>query len=181
MQTTVKRDWGLVIGGIALAIAGIILMFWPGITMVTLATVAGIMFIAAGVVDAINLFRFRDVKGISGWAVVNALCNFILGILFLIHPITGAVVLAWFVGAFVIAYGVFAITAAVGLRNTGVSWGWMLCNGIVSVICGVGFFLMPEMIVYFVAFFLIMRGVTMVAYGATAPQVLSGGLFGVRH
>ncbi len=36
------------------------------------------------------------------------------------------------------------------------------------------------MIVYFVAFFLIMRGVTMAVYGATAPQALSGGLFGMR-
>ena len=180
MQTTTERDWGLVLGGIALAIAGLVLMFWPGLTMVTLATVAGIMFIAAGVVDAINMFRFRHVRGISVWAVINALCNLILGVLFLIHPITGAVVLAWFVGAFVIAYGVFAITAAIGLRKSGVSWDWMLCNGIVSVICGAGFFFLPEMIVYFVSFFLIIRGVTMAVYGATAPQALTGGLFGMR-
>lgn len=178
METTSKRDWGFIAGGICLALAGAILMFWPGITMVALATIAGIMFLAAGVVDIINVVRFRDEQGSIGWAIANAICNVILGVLFLWHPLTGAVVLAWFVGAFVIAYGIFAITAAVGMRNTGISWGWMLANGIVSIICGFGFFFMPEMIVYFVAFFLIMRCVTMAVYGATAPQALTGSLFG---
>lgn len=180
MQSTKQRDWGLIFGGIALAIAGAILMFWPGLTMVTLATVAGILFLVAGVMDFVNIARFRSSQGSTVWAVINAICNIVLGVLFLWHPLSGAVVLAWFVGAFVIVYGVFAIAAAVGLRRTGIGWGWMLANGIISVICGLGFFFMPEMIVYFIAFFLIMRGVTMAVYGATAPSALTGGPFSIR-
>lgn len=171
-----KRDWGLIIGGIALAVVGAILLFWPGLTMVTIATVAGILFLAAGVVDLVNAFRFRD-GGVSGWAILNAVLDIVLGVLFLIHPLSGAVVLAWFVGAGIVAYGVFAIVAAVGMRGPGSGWGWMLCMGIVSVVCGIGFFLAPEAVAYFVAFFLVMRGITMAVYGATAPQALCGGLF----
>ena len=174
--TTAKRDWGLIIGGIALAVVGAILLFWPGLTMVTIATVAGILFLAAGVVDLVNAFRFRS-GGVSGWAIVNAILDIVLGILFLIHPITGAVVLAWFVGAGIAAYGVFAIIAAVGMRGTGTGWGWMLFMGIVSVLCGIGFFFAPEAVAYFVAFFLVARGITMAVYGATAPQALCDGLF----
>ena len=88
-----KRDWGLIIGGIALAVVGAILLFWPGLTMVTIATVAGVLFLAAGAVDLVNAFRFRA-DGVSGWAILNAILDLVLGILFLVHPITGAVVLA---------------------------------------------------------------------------------------
>ena len=171
-----KRDWGLIIGGIALAVVGAILLFWPGLTMVTIATVAGVLFLAAGAVDLVNAFRFRA-DGVSGWAILNAILDLVLGLLFLVHPITGAVVLAGFVGAGIAAYGVFAIVAAVGMRGSGTGWGWMLALGVVSVICGIGFFLSPAAVAYFVAFFLVMRGITMAVYGATAPQALCGGLF----
>lgn len=179
MDTGAKRDWGLVVGGIALVIIGFVLLLWPGLTMVSVATLAGIMFLVAGVLDIVNIFRFREQGSSIAWAVVNAVLNVVLGVLFLWHPLTGAIVLAWWLGAFIMAYGVFAIATAVGMRGAGTGWGWMLCNGIVSVICGVAFFFMPEMFAYFLGFFLMMRGVTMAVYGATAPQVLHGRFFGL--
>ncbi len=75
-------------------------------------------------------------------------------------------------GAFVCVYGVFAIVAALRLRKVGFGWGFMLANGIVSVLCGLSFLLIPTSFVVFLGLFLAMRGATMAVFGFMAPRAL---------
>ena len=171
MDSTSKHDWGLIVGGIAVIIAGFIVLMWPGLSLVTLSIVAGVMFLVAGVFHFVNYFRFRKVLNLSGWSIVNAICDIILGIMFLIWPFAGALTIAWMAGIFIIAYGVMAIVASFAMRGPGTGWGWMLANGILSILCGFLFFFSPEMIVYFIGFLLIFRGCTMIGYGWSAPKL----------
>ena len=179
MQATGKHDWGLILSGIAIALIGLIVVMWPGLSLATLSIMAGIMFLVAGVVDVIGYIRTRKEIKVSGWALVNAICDIVLGALFLLYPATGAFVITWVAGAFVIAYGIFAIMGAFALRGTGISWGWMLFSGIMGIICGAMFFLTPEFFALFLGFFLMVRGVTLAVYGVTAPTAIHGGLFQV--
>lgn len=179
MQTTGKHDWGLILSGIAIALIGFIVVMWPGLSLATLAIMAGIMFLVAGIVDVVSFVRTRKEYKVSGWALVNAICDIVLGGLFLLYPATGAFVITWVAGAFVIAYGVFAIMGAFALRGTGISWGWLLFSGIMGILCGAMFFITPEFFALFLGFFLMVRGVTLAVYGVTAPTAIQGGLFRV--
>ncbi|WP_253904805.1 HdeD family acid-resistance protein [Adlercreutzia sp. ZJ473] len=164
-----KRDWGLFFSGVALFIAGLIVAFWPGLTLVTIAAFVGVMMLIAGVFDMVAYVRFRKKMEHSGWALVNALCNLVLGAMFLLHPIITAAVIPWVAGAFVAGYGVIAIVSAVRLRKVGPGWGLMLANGIVSVLCGIMFVFLPVAFAVFLGVFLAMRGVTMATFGLIAP------------
>ena len=174
MDTKATRDWGLIFGGIALAIVGCIVIWWPGLSVMEFAIIAGVFLVIAGVVDFINWVRFHKQMEGSGWALANAICNVILGIIFLLHPVMGAWVITWTAGAFIVAYGVFAIVAAFRLRGAGSGWGWMLFNGIISILCGLFFFFAPDFFGIFLGVFLLMRGVSMALYGITGPTAMLG-------
>ena len=62
-------------------------------------------------------------------------------------------------GIFVVAYGIFEIVAAVRFRDALPGWGWVLFAGIVSLFCGIAFFLWPGTFALFLGFFLMARGV----------------------
>ena len=117
MDIKVGRNWGLFAAGIALVIIGFVLLMVPGLTLVSIAVIAGCMFLAAGIVDAYAYFKYREAEGLSGWALAYAICDIILGVLFIVHPIASAVVIPWVMGIFVVAYGIFEIVAAVRFHD----------------------------------------------------------------
>ena len=59
MDIKVGRNWGLFAAGIALVIIGFVLLMVPGLTLVSIAVIAGCMFLAAGIVDAYAYFTYR--------------------------------------------------------------------------------------------------------------------------
>ena len=156
MDIKVGRNWGLFAAGIALVIIGFVLLMVPGLTLVSIAVIAGCMFLAAGIVDAYAYFKYREAEGLSGWALVYAVAS--------------AVVIPWVMGIFVVAYGIFEIVAAVRFRDALPGWGWVLFAGIVSLFCGIAFFLWPGTFALFLGFFLMARGVQMAVYGVSLPQ-----------
>lgn len=167
-----KRDWGMIACGVLLVISAFVIMLWPGMTLVTLAIIAGVMFLFAGGADLSQYFRVRGSVDGAGWILVNAILDIILGAMFIIHPIAAAEVLPWLAGMFVIFYGVMAIVASIGIRNMGSVWVLMLLNGILSIVIGILFFVNPAYFVWFLGFFLAWRGAMMCAYGFMAPRSL---------
>ena len=145
MDIKVGRNWGMFAAGIALVIIGFVLLMVPGLTLVSIAV-------------------------ISGWALAYAISDIILGVLFIVHPVVSAVVIPWVMGIFVVAYGIFEIVAAVRFRDALPGWGWVLFAGIVSLFCGIAFFLWPGTFALFLGFFLMARGVQMAVYGVSLPQ-----------
>ena len=170
MQSTGQRQWSFVLGGICLMIIGFIFLFAPGLTLVIIATVAGIGLVVAGVIDIISYFQNRERLGLTGWSLAYGIGDIIIGLIFVIHPLITSVVIPWLVGIFVFAYGIFSIVVAWSLRGVkGAGWAWF--NAIFSLICGASFFLWPEIFAYFIAFFLIFRGVALAVYGASGNGV----------
>lgn len=164
-----KHDWGMFFVGIALVICAIIMLVMPGITLVSIALMAGIMLLFAGGADLSAFFSAKGTAG-RGWILLNAVIDIILGIMFVVHPVAAAAVLPWVAGCFIIAYGVAAIVSAFGLRKLGGTWGLMILNGILSIIVGVLFFVDPASFVAFLSAFLIMRGILMCVYGMVSPR-----------
>lgn len=163
-------DWGSIFGGILVLLCGIAVIFWPGITLEIIAALAGITLVVAGIFNFISWARNRNTTRGSGWTLAYAICDAVLGILFLIHPLIAAGVITFFLGCLVVIYGVFAIVTSFGVRKLSNSWWLMLLNGIISLICGYFFMFSPEFFAIFLGVFLVMQGVTMVVYGIFPPR-----------
>ena len=53
------RGWNI-FGGIVMLIGGLVILVWPGISLVTLAWVTGIWLIVTGIFEIIAAFRLRS-------------------------------------------------------------------------------------------------------------------------
>lgn len=173
MDTIKQHDGGLIVAGVVLIIASFAVLFAPGLTLLAIALIASVAFLVSGVFDIVNFVRFHKSMNLSGWAVVYAALDIILGLILLVHPLIFSAVIPWIVGAFFLVYGIVEAIGSFQVRSAKVSrWGWMLFSGIVGVLCGMMFFVIPETFSIFLSVFLLVRGVSLVVYGWNAGKVL---------
>lgn len=164
MTQQIQRNWGMVVGGIGLIILGFICVFVPFPALMTIALLAGIGLLVVGVITIVSYFMNRQSYGLSGWSLVYGICDILLGALFVAHPLISAIDIGLLAGIFVCAYGIFSIYVAWRLRGVhGSGWAWFYA--IVTLICGVCFFLWPTVFSYFLGFYMIFRGVGLATYG----------------
>lgn len=174
-----KHDWALIVGGVLVFLMGIVVMAWPGASMVTIAIMAGAILIAAGISDFISYSQIKGAVSGSGWLLANGVCDLILGLLFVFYPITTAAMLPWLAGIFVICYSIFAIVSAIAIRNVFSSWGWLLATGVIGLLCGIMFIASPASFVIFLGIFLLMRGITMFVEGIVLPASVASAIEGI--
>lgn len=170
---TSTRDWPLIIIGILMLICGIVIWFTPVGTLIAITMLAGAGFLVTGVVDIVEYFRWKRLAQVPGWTVLYAVLDIVVGILMLAHPLVLAGLIPWLVGFGIIVFGAFEAFGAVQARKlSGAPWGWMLFSAIVDILCGVAFIAVPAMLALFVALFVIMRGATLVVFGAVGRKGL---------
>ena len=132
----IKRasGWSIVLG-ILMILAGIIAMFAPELAGVIITYVIGWSAIFNGVAQIIFGFRTH-----GGWhvalEVILGIIYIIAGIFLLMHPVGGLVALTLVLASFLLVYGIFALVLAFQIRPRS-GWGWVLFDGIVTVLLGV--------------------------------------------
>jgi len=109
--------WWLVLTGILGIGAGLIALFWPGITALVLIIFIGAWAIVRGIMEIIAAIQLR--KEIEGeWLLILAgVLSVLFGLGVLLYPGAGAVALAWLIGIYAIAIGVVMIMLALRLRK----------------------------------------------------------------
>lgn len=109
--------WGsLVLEGIVDLIAAAIAFFWPLATILAFVILAGAWAIVSGILLVSAAFRLTAAHGrvLMGFAGVVSV---LWGVLLLIWPATGALVLTWWLGAYALFFGVALIVLAFRLRR----------------------------------------------------------------
>lgn len=174
MEQKKKRDWGLVILGVLLALCGVFFILAPGMTLISLTIFIGVALLITGIYNIISFIRWRNSMEMSGWIIAYAIIDIILGLMFVIMPVTLSVVIPWFVGIFYVLFGIFEIVGSFRIRKTGFRpWGWMLVSGVLSVLFGILLFIFPPSISILIGVFAIMRGISMAIYGSTIDELLA--------
>ncbi len=170
MESDVKRDWGLMAGGVALAIAGLAIMVWPGATLIAIALASGAVLAAAGIFDVAGYVRYRRTYKASAWALASGIGQIVVGYVFFAHPLITALVAPWVAGVLVGAYGILSIVSGIRLRRSGPGWTWMVGGGIVALLCAAAFLAIPASLSLALGAFLIMRGASMTYFSAVVTQ-----------
>ena len=109
------ESWSiLVLQGIASIAAGAIAFFWPGITVLAFVLLIAAWSIVSGCLMLAAAFRTDSGRW---WLVLGGAAAFLFGILMILAPLSGVLVLTWWLGAFALVFGVALIILAFQLRS----------------------------------------------------------------
>ena len=110
--------WGMfVVEGVIDIIVALAAVFWPGLTAIALVFLIGAWAIITGIAEIAAAIRLR--RAIHGeWLLaLGGIASLVLGILLIIAPAMGALVVVWWIAAWAIIFGVLLIALAVRLRG----------------------------------------------------------------
>lgn len=120
--------WLFLLQGIAAIVFGLLLLTAPGATLVGLAMVLGLYWLAMGVLELVRMFVDRSVPWI--WSLLIGVLGVVAGVLVLNHPLFAAVVLP---ATLVIYLGILGlVVGAIGIIGafTGGGIGSFIFGGI---------------------------------------------------
>jgi uncharacterized membrane protein HdeD (DUF308 family) len=111
--------WPLALLGLLGVLAGLTAIVSPGVATLALVTLVGAWAIVTGVLEIVAAIRLR--KAIEGeWMLALAgAASVALGLFVLARPGVGAIALAWWIGAYAIAFGVLLVVLGFKLRALG--------------------------------------------------------------
>jgi uncharacterized membrane protein HdeD (DUF308 family) len=109
--------WGLlIVEGLVDIAAGLIAVAWPAITMVALIWLVAIWAIVSGALMLYAAFMLNRDHG-RWWLALGGIASLIFGVLLVIEPLVGAVVLTMWIGAYAIVFGGFLLVLAFQLHS----------------------------------------------------------------
>jgi len=109
--------WGLLIlEGIVDIAAGVIAFLWPLITLVALTWLIAIWAIVSGALMLGAAFTLNIDHG-RWWLALGGIASVIFGILLVIEPLVGAVVLTMWIGAYALVFGMVLLILAFQLHS----------------------------------------------------------------
>lgn len=120
--------------GILLVACGTVAIVIPPLFTYLTAIVLGILLMVSGILTIVSSFW------IGKWS--GMLLHLLVGILYLItgfiiseRPIAGAVIITLFIASTFIILGLFRVVSALVVRFP--HWGWVLFNGIITLLLGI--------------------------------------------
>ena len=129
---------GLGIGvGLLSIVIGLLVLFWPGASVVVIAWLFAIQVIVSGILQLVAAFMDESGTGTGAHVLMGVLgaLSILVGLLCLRAPLQTAVVLGLLIGATWVIGGVIGIVHAIGAGPDG-HRGWRITSGVVSVLGG---------------------------------------------
>jgi uncharacterized membrane protein HdeD (DUF308 family) len=106
----------LILEGVVYLAAGVIAILWPAITLVALVWIVAIWAIVSGALMLTAAFGLNLDYG-RWWLALGGIASTIFGILLIIEPFIGAVVLILWIGAYALVFGALLLVLAFQLNS----------------------------------------------------------------
>jgi uncharacterized membrane protein HdeD (DUF308 family) len=112
------RWWLLLIQGTLGVLAGLVAIFWPGLTALALMYFIAAWAIVTGIMEIVAAIRLRrEIEGEWALALSGAL-SVLFGVLLVVLPApAGLLSLVWLIGAYAVATGVLLLILAFRVRS----------------------------------------------------------------
>jgi uncharacterized membrane protein HdeD (DUF308 family) len=145
LQSAYRRAWwALVLRGLLALALGILILLRPLDSIASFALVIAIYALFSGIVQIVHAFELRS--ALPQWWVMllSGVISTAFGIaaLYYYPALSLAFAVVW-VAWWLFLTGGIALYAAILERRMGVSWGWTLAFGILSIVAGVFAFMSP--------------------------------------
>jgi len=113
------RFGSLLLGGVCGIFASILTLIWPGLTALGLLIMIAAWAIVTGILEIVAAIKLRkEIK--REWLLILAgLCSVVFGVLLMLMPGPGALVLVLWIGAYALVVGLLLIVLAFKVRRLG--------------------------------------------------------------
>jgi uncharacterized membrane protein HdeD (DUF308 family) len=115
-RRTGARGWVLVLKGCLGIAAGVVTLFWPGITAMALLYVIASWALVAGVLEVAAALRLRRVITGEWLLALSGVLSIVAGVLLMLFPGTGALAMVLWIGAYALVSGALLVALALRLR-----------------------------------------------------------------
>src|SRR5579875_632096 len=119
--------WALLLEGVAGIVFGVLTFLWPLVAildmMVLLYFIAG-WLVATGIFELLAAIRLRRYVRGEWLLALSGILSILLGIGFAVFPTVGLWVMALWIGAYSIVFGILLLALAFRLRSMARSTGW---------------------------------------------------------
>jgi uncharacterized membrane protein HdeD (DUF308 family) len=112
------RFGALILGGILSIAAGLIAFFLPGITALGLLIMIAAWAIVIGIIEIVAAVQLRKVITNEWLLILAGIASVAFGVVLLLYPRAGALVLVWWLGAYALVFGILLMILAFRLRRT---------------------------------------------------------------
>jgi uncharacterized membrane protein HdeD (DUF308 family) len=166
-----SRTWSILAGVLSL-ILGIILLVWPGQSLVTIVWIFGVFALLYGIIRFLEGIFGRHIEGGRRTSLIlGGLASFILGALIIAWPGATLAIIVWLIAIRAIVVGIFEVI--VGFSGEGEA-RWLAWVGILNILLGfiVFFFTAASVValVWVLAIYLIIAGLVEIFGGFMKPS-----------
>ncbi len=150
-RSAVKNWWvSLIIGILSLGL-GIIFLAKPLDALITLSILFVAGFLVTGLFEIIFAVSNKDSLNGWGWTLASGIIDLLLGILLFSTPGITPMIMAYFVGFWIMFQSIWAIGMSCELQKIGVKdWGWLLALAILGIIFSFVFIMSPAFAAEFI-------------------------------
>lgn len=128
--------WFLVLGAVLMVVGALAISapYLTALTTLTTVFMCGILLLCGGVVQIVNAFLARSWRGFFLY-LLGGILHMVVGLLMVQHPVVAAAGITLLLAALFMVGGAARIIYTLLERFTG--WGWVLFNGIVTLLLGI--------------------------------------------
>jgi uncharacterized membrane protein HdeD (DUF308 family) len=101
----------LILQGVVSVAAGAVAVIWPAITLIALVWIIAIWAVISGGLMLAAAFALHIEYG-RWWLALGGIASLVFGVLLVIQPFIGAVVLTLWIGAYALVFGIFLLVLA---------------------------------------------------------------------
>ena len=128
-------DWrSMLLRGIAALAFGVLILVWPGLTILALVLLFGVFVLIDGFAHLVAAFRVHD--GLA-WQLFEGIAVGAAGVITLVWPDITTLAILYVIAAWAIVMGAFRIVAAIQLRKEIPNEWLLILSGSLSVIFGI--------------------------------------------
>jgi uncharacterized membrane protein HdeD (DUF308 family) len=175
LQSFADNWWLLLLRGLAAIAFGVLAIFWPGLTLVTLTLLWGAYALADGVIAIWAAFNASGGDaGPRWWLGISGVVSIIAGVVAFSYTGTTTLVLLMFIAVWAIIIGGMQIWGAIALRSVLQNEWLLILNGVLSIAFGVILMAQPGTgalaLVWMIAWYAILFGCLFVALAFKLKQ-----------
>ncbi len=141
-----KHWWQILLRGIIALIFGIVILAWPGPTLLIFGILFGAFIFVDGIFTLVAAINYKKGGGRRVWMFVSAIAGILLGLIILVAPTVIPfliVILVYLVAAWALITGVMELVYAFQAnQDTAIRWMFAI-SGILSIILGILMFIKP--------------------------------------
>jgi len=144
LRRLAKNWWVFVLRGVLGILFGLGTFVVPGITLAALILLYGAYAAGDGIVAMVAAFTHRRPGEGFPWSVLLiGVVGIVAGVVTLMFPGLTALILLYFIAAWLIIRGISEIVVAIQLRKEIQGEGWLIAGGVLSVLFGMFLYARP--------------------------------------